>query len=112
MIAVDLPSHALALTQREILVSEEPRVRLSVIEAGSREAPVTIVFLHGFGGWKEQFVLVGHSLGAALVERVAELIPNAEQIVITSSDHMLMAAAPEAVNEALSDFLGIPCASD
>jgi pimeloyl-ACP methyl ester carboxylesterase len=43
---------------------------------------------------------------------VAGLIPNAKHVVISSSDHMLMAAAPDAVGEALSDFLGIPCESN
>ncbi len=252
--------------KHEIVVSEEPRVVLSALEAGPEEAPVTILFVHGFGGWKEQwlpqmrclsagartialdlrghgesskprsaygveelvrdleaavealrvkrpFVLVGHSFGAALVasyaaehpdqieglvlispssdyrmswiyrwgfyvpdaifdavmgllnrirptflapayvlkalyfqglsawdaeevlprvkaptrvirprwdplfssrevRRVVELLPDAEEIVIASASHMLMRARPDRVNEALAEFLGLPCRSD
>ncbi len=265
MMSVDLPPPDVQPSRYEIVISEEPQVRLSVIEAGSEGAPPTIVFIHGFGGWKEQwlpqmrcfsqhsrvialdlrghgnsdkprstystdellrdveiaieklsvgkpFVLVGHSFGAALVaqyaaehpeqvekvalispssdyalnplmswvfwvpdplfdgvlslinairptflapayvlkalyrnalrvwnadevlprvqaptavisprwdplfpknlvDRVAELIPNAERIVLSSSDHVLMTAVSDALNEAISGFLGIPCAA-
>lgn len=249
--------------KHEIIVSEEPRVALSALEAGPADAPTAIVFVHGFGGWKEQwlpqmrclsvqartialdlrghgesskprseygveellkdleaaietlqvrkpFVLVGHSFGAALaasyaaehpdeieklvlispssdytmgwlyrwgfyvpdavfdaamglinglrptflapayvlkalyfnglrvwnaeevlprvqaptlvirprwdplfsprdVRRVGELLPNAKEVVLPGASHMLMRARPEAVNEALGEFLGLAC---
>jgi pimeloyl-ACP methyl ester carboxylesterase len=44
------------LTSYEIVVAEEPRVALAVIEAGPSNPRETIVFVHGFGGWKEQWL--------------------------------------------------------
>ena len=48
----------LELYRRDIVVSDEPRVRLSAIDIEPGEAKQTIVFLHGFGGratqWKNQ----------------------------------------------------------
>ncbi len=43
-----------------------------------------------------------------LAARVAELLPNSEEVVLASFSHMLMTAHPEAVNEALARFLGFP----
>ena len=48
----------LELYRRDVVVSDEPRVRLSAIDIEPGEAGRTIVFLHGFGGratqWKHQ----------------------------------------------------------
>jgi len=48
----------LELYRRDVLVSDEPHVRLSAIDIGPEEAERTMVFLHGFGGratqWKNQ----------------------------------------------------------
>ncbi len=46
----------LDVRERSVLISEEPRVELRAIEAGPESAPRTIVFVHGFGGWKEQWL--------------------------------------------------------
>jgi len=129
----------------EVVVSQEPQVVLAVLEAGSSQPAQTIVFIHGFGGWKEQwlpqmrcfstqvrtialdlrghgesskprsdysveelvgdleaaiealkvrkpFVLVGHSFGAALVASYAAEHPNEiEKLVLISpsSDYTL-----------------------
>ena len=253
-------------TKHEIVISADPPLTLSALQAGPADAPTTIVFIHGFGGWKEQwlpqicclsagarvigldlrghgesskprseysveeflkdlevtiealevkkpFVLVGHSFGSALVasyaaehpdeieklvlispssnytlswiyrwgfyvpdaifdavmgvinkirptflapayelkalyfnglrvwraedvlprvqvptlvirprwdplfspkdvRRVVELLPNGQEVVIPSFMHLLMTTHPEAVNEALAEFLGLSCRSD
>ncbi len=71
----------LDLYRRDVLLSAEPRVRLSVIEVGPPDAGETLVFVHGFGGqalqWANQlryfasdhrciaFDLRGHGLSDA-----------------------------------------------
>lgn len=53
-----MPLLDLDLYRTEISVSISPRVRLSVVDAGPRDAEHTILFLHGFGGhalqWEKQ----------------------------------------------------------
>lgn len=53
-----MPLLDLDLYRTEVSVSISPRVRLSVIDAGPRDAEHTILFLHGFGGhalqWEKQ----------------------------------------------------------
>lgn len=43
-------------TKHEIVLSTEPSVMLKALEAGPVDAPRTIVLIHGFGGWKEQWL--------------------------------------------------------
>lgn len=259
----DLQGQYMKGTKHEIVISRNPPLALRALEVGPTEAPRTIVLIHGFGGWKEQwlpqmrclsaearvigldlrghgesskprseyrveellrdlevavealnvkkpFALVGHSFGAALVasyaaehpeeieklvlispssdytlswvyrwgfyvpdvlfdavmglvnrirptflapayvlkalyfnglrtwnaegvlprvqaptlvirprwdplfsqedvRRVGELLPDGREIVIPGFTHLLMASHPEAVNEALAEFLGLPC---
>lgn len=53
-----MPLLDLDLYRTEISVSISPRVRLSVVDAGPRDAEHTILFVHGFGGhalqWEKQ----------------------------------------------------------
>ncbi len=53
-----MPLLDLDLYRTEVSVSISPRVRLSVVDAGPRDAEHTILFLHGFGGhalqWERQ----------------------------------------------------------
>lgn len=53
-----MPLLDLDLYRTEVPVSIEPRVRLSVIDAGPRDAEHTLLFIHGFGGkvaqWEKQ----------------------------------------------------------
>lgn len=53
-----MPLLDLDLYRTEVSVSISPRVRLSVIDAGPRDAEHTILFIHGFGGhalqWAKQ----------------------------------------------------------
>jgi long-chain acyl-CoA synthetase len=55
-----MPLLDLDLYRKEILVSTDPSVRLSVIDAGRSPAERTLVFVHGFGGsamqWEQQLV--------------------------------------------------------
>ncbi len=45
----------------------------------------------------------------SIVQRVTELLPNAEEVVVPSVMHFLMSAHAEEVNEALAAFLGLSC---
>jgi len=45
----------LALYREQVIVSQEPPVRLSVIDIQPERPRNTIVFLHGFGGWATQW---------------------------------------------------------
>ena len=53
-----MPIFDLDLYRSEVSVSIEPRVRLSVVDAGPRDAEHTMLFIHGFGGhalqWEKQ----------------------------------------------------------
>lgn len=53
-----MPLLDLDLYRTEVSVSISPRVRLSVVDAGPRDAEHTILFIHGFGGhalqWEKQ----------------------------------------------------------
>ncbi|MBI1730038.1 alpha/beta hydrolase [Candidatus Acetothermia bacterium] len=49
MTPMEMQSHML-------VVSETPRVQLHVIESGPRNATMTIVFVHGYGGWATQWL--------------------------------------------------------
>lgn len=53
-----MPLLDLDLYRTEISVSIAPRVRLSVVDAGPRDAEFTLLFIHGFGGhalqWEKQ----------------------------------------------------------
>lgn len=55
-----MPLLDLDLYRTEVSVSISPRVRLSVIDAGPRDAEHTILFIHGFGGfalqWEKQLL--------------------------------------------------------
>ena len=55
-----MPLLDLDLYRKEVLVSENPPVRLSVMDAGRSPAERTLFFIHGFGGsamqWEQQLV--------------------------------------------------------
>ena len=55
-----MPLLDLELYRKEVTVSNEPFIRLSVIDAGRSPAERTLLFLHGFGGfamqWEHQLV--------------------------------------------------------
>ena len=55
-----MPLLDLELYRKDVVVSTEPLVRLSVIDAGHRSAERTMLFVHGFGGyslqWRKQLV--------------------------------------------------------
>jgi long-chain acyl-CoA synthetase len=55
-----MPLLDLDLYRKEIVVSTKPLVRLSVIDAGPRNAERALVFIHGFGGyamqWEQQLI--------------------------------------------------------
>jgi long-chain acyl-CoA synthetase len=45
----------LELYRRDVVISDQPRVRLSAIDVAPEGAPRTLVFLHGFGGRSAQW---------------------------------------------------------
>ncbi len=55
-----MPLLDLDLYRKEVVVSAQPPVRLSVIDAGRSPAERTLLFLHGFGGyalqWEQQLI--------------------------------------------------------
>ena len=55
-----MPLLDLELYRKEVLVAENPAVRLSVIDAGRSPAERTLLFVHGFGGnamqWEHQLI--------------------------------------------------------
>jgi len=55
-----MPLLDLELYRKEVVVSNQPLVRLSVIDAGRSPAERTLLFLHGFGGfamqWEHQLI--------------------------------------------------------
>ena len=67
-IPLSLEGATVEFEERTVLVSETPRVELRALIGGpqpqtqtqtqqqSQSAPRTIVFVHGFGGWKEQWL--------------------------------------------------------
>lgn len=67
-----MPLLDLDLYRTEISVSISPRVRLSVVDAGPRNAEHTLLFIHGFGGhalqWERQL--------AAYAERYRVIAPD------------------------------------
>lgn len=67
-----MPLLDLDLYRTEVSVSIAPRVRLSVVDAGPRDAEHTILFLHGFGGhalqWEKQL--------AAFAEKYRVVAPD------------------------------------
>ncbi len=55
-----MPLLDLDLYRKEVVVSQDPPVRLSVIDAGRSPAERTLLFIHGFGGyamqWEQQLI--------------------------------------------------------
>ncbi len=55
-----MPLLDLELYRKEVMVSSQPLIRLSVIDAGRSPAERTLLFIHGFGGyamqWEQQLV--------------------------------------------------------
>jgi len=55
-----MPLLDLDLYRKEVVVSNDPSVRLSVMDAGRSPAERTLFFIHGFGGsamqWEQQLV--------------------------------------------------------
>lgn len=55
-----MPLLDLELYRKEVVVSQQPHIRLSVIDAGRSPAERTLLFLHGFGGfamqWEHQLI--------------------------------------------------------
>ncbi len=55
-----MPLLDLELYRKEVTVSDNPLVRLSVIDAGRSPAERTLLFVHGFGGyamqWEQQLI--------------------------------------------------------
>lgn len=89
-----MPLLDLDLYRTEVSVSISPRVRLSVIDAGPRNAEHTIVFIHGFGGhalqWERQL--------AAFAEKYRVVAPDLRGHGL--SDHPLSAyTMPEHVGD-------------
>jgi len=94
-----MPLLDLELYRKEVTVSTEPLVRLSVIDAGRSPAERTLLFLHGFGGfamqWEHQLVefaemnrvvavdLRGHGLSdrPAAGYAVEDLVGDVERVV-------------------------------
>jgi long-chain acyl-CoA synthetase len=52
---IKMPLLDLDLYRTEVSVSIAPRVRLSVVDAGPRDAEFTLLFIHGFGGYALQW---------------------------------------------------------
>lgn len=105
-----MPLLDLDLYRTEISVSISPRVRLSVVDAGPRDAEHTLLFVHGFGGhalqWEKQLAayaekyrvvapdLRGHGLSdhpdseytmqehVSDLERIVEQLKLLEKIVV------------------------------
>ncbi len=94
-----MPLLDLDLYRKEVVVSENPPVRLSVIDAGRSPAERTLFFIHGFGGfamqWEQQLIefadrsrvvaldLRGHGLSdrPASAYTVDELLGDIERVV-------------------------------
>jgi len=94
-----MPLLDLELYRKEVVVSQNPLVRLSVIDAGHMSAERTLLFVHGFGGyslqWRKQLVefadthrvialdIRGHGLSdrPASAYSMDELIGDLESVV-------------------------------